>query len=154
MQASAPDAMKQDVLWKMTAYRQALFLADIAWQDVTRLTQDKRTVALADQLYRAIGSIGANIAEGYSRQAPRDRARFFEYALGSGREARHWYYQARHTLGDAVVAHRIEFLTEIIRLLIVTIPAERNRALRELDEEYLTEVGVAAQTQYSILDTQ
>jgi four helix bundle protein len=29
--------------------------------------QDKRTIALSNQLYRALGSISANLAEGYSR---------------------------------------------------------------------------------------
>jgi four helix bundle protein len=56
-----------DVLWKVQVYRLALFTAEIGWQDVTKLMQDKRTVSLADQLYRSLGSISANIAEGYSR---------------------------------------------------------------------------------------
>jgi four helix bundle protein len=73
----------------MKLYRLALFLGDLAWHDVTKLVSDRRTVSLADQLFRAIGSIGANIAEGYSRQSGKDRTRFYEYALGSTRESRH-----------------------------------------------------------------
>jgi len=94
---------------------------------VTKLVDDKRTVALADQLYRALGAISANIAEGYSRSSGRDRARFFEYARGSAREACDWYYKARHSLEEAVITHRLELLTEMIRLLIKTIPGERTR---------------------------
>ena len=45
----------------------SLFMGDLAWPDVTRRISDRRTVSLADQLYRASGSVGANIAEGYSR---------------------------------------------------------------------------------------
>ena len=54
--------------------------------------QDRRTIGLADQLYRSLGSIGANLAEGYSRGTGKDRAHFYEYALGSARESRDWYY--------------------------------------------------------------
>ncbi|MEJ2751016.1 MAG: four helix bundle protein [Anaerolineae bacterium] len=93
---NVPDNLKGDSLWKMEAYRLALFAADIGWPDVTRLAQDKRTIRLSDQLYRALGSIGANLAEGYSRSSSKDRARFYEYSLGSARESRDWYYKARH----------------------------------------------------------
>jgi four helix bundle protein len=138
-EASVPVAIRNDVLWTMQSYRKALFVGDIGWQDVTTLIQDKRTVALADQLYRALGSISANLAEGYSRSSGRDRARFFEYALGSAREARDWYHKAIHVLGKTVVSHRIELLTEIIRLLIKTIPNERKRGIREDGVAYIAQ---------------
>ena len=149
-EASVPEAIKQDVLWKTTAYRRGLFAADIGWKDVEKLFKDGRTRSLADQLYRSLGSISANITEGYSRNSGRDRARFFEYALGSAREARDWYYKARHILDDAVVQHRIDLLTEIIKLLTVTVQAERNRSLREETFEY--EAATDPQ-KYSIHDT-
>jgi four helix bundle protein len=127
-----------DSLWKLRAYQLALFLADIGWQDVTKLSQDPRTVRLSDQLYRALGSIGANIAEGYSRSSDKDQARFYEYALGSTRESRDWYFKARHILGLHVAEHRMQFLTEIARLLLVIIPQKRGRILRETQERYET----------------
>ncbi len=130
-QASVPAAITGDVLWKLRAYRLALYAADVGWPDVTRLGEDHRTRALADQLYRALGSIGANIAEGYSRGSGRDRARLYEYALGSARESRDWYYKGRHILPDEVVQHRLSLLTQIIRLLLTIVPGERNRSLRE-----------------------
>src|SRR5919108_3369312 len=102
-----PEAIRADSLWKMTAYRLALFLSDVGWHDVTKLMKDRRTIALSDQLYRALGSIGANLAEGYSRGTDKDRARFYEYALGSAREARDWYFKARHVLGEEVTSHRL-----------------------------------------------
>src|SRR6476469_4107874 len=109
-EASVPAAIISDSLWRMEAYRLALFAADIGWQDVTALIQDKRTIALADQLYRALGSVGANLAEGYSRGTGKDRARFYEYALGSARESRDWYYKGRHILAESVVAHRLDLI--------------------------------------------
>jgi four helix bundle protein len=122
---NVPQDFAEDVLWTVKAYRYALFLSDLGWHDVTKLMQDKRTLDLSDQLYRAAGSISANIAEGYSRSTGKDRARFYEYALGSARESRDWYYKARHVLGERVAQHRSSFLTEIIRLLITMIPQQR-----------------------------
>jgi four helix bundle protein len=52
-------------------------------------------LGLSDQLYEAVGSVSANLAEGYSRGTGKDRARFYEYALGSARESRDWYFKAR-----------------------------------------------------------
>ena len=134
--ASVPIEITGDALWQMKVYRLAVFTSDLAWQDASKLVLDKRVISLADQLYRAIGSIGANIAEGYSRQSGKDQARFYEYALGSTREARGWYYQARHVLSDTVAGHRIELLTQIIRLLLTTIPAERGSKMKEEPAPY------------------
>jgi four helix bundle protein len=131
-----PAEVTEDSLWKMKAYRLGLFAADIAWHDATKLMGDRRTMRHADQLFSAVGSISANIAEGYSRGTGRDRARFYEYALGSAREARTWYYQCRHTLGETLVAHRLGFLTEIARLLLTMVPNQRGNVLRETGPEY------------------
>ncbi len=120
----------------MEVYRLALFMSDIAWPDACKLMQNHSTLGLSDQLYRATGSISANIAEGYSRQSGKDQARYYEYALGSARESRTWYYQARHILTENVALHRIKLLTSIIRLLMTMIPAERGYKLLEAREPY------------------
>jgi four helix bundle protein len=134
--ASVPPEFTQDPLWRMQVYRLAVFASDLAWQDVSRLIKDRRTVGVADQLYRAVGSIAANIAEGYSRRSGKDQARFYEYALGSAREARGWYRQGRYVLSEAVATHRISLLTQIARLLLTIIPAERGYKLREEPTSY------------------
>jgi four helix bundle protein len=126
-----PADITGDVLWKMRAYRLALFVGDLAWSDVTKLAADPRTLALSDQLYRAVGSIGANIAEGYGRSSGKDRARFYEYSLGSARESRDWYYKGRHVLGEAITAHRVNLITQITRLLLTYIPDQRHVTLKE-----------------------
>ncbi len=122
---SVPSEITADPLWQMRVYRLALFAADLGWHDVSVLAEDARMRGLADQLYRALGSIAANIAEGYSRRSGKERARFYEYALGSAREARTWYYEGRHGLKEAVLAHRLHLLTQIVRLLLSIIPEER-----------------------------
>jgi four helix bundle protein len=136
-EGSVADQIKVDSLWKMKAYRLSLFLSDLAWRDVTKLMSDRRTKSLSDQLYRAVGSIGANLAEGYSRGTGKDRARFYEYALGSARETQDWYHKGRHTLGDTVLHHRLQIIAEIMRLLLKTIPQQRSTKLREAGDSYL-----------------
>jgi four helix bundle protein len=128
---TVPEAITGDVLWKMRVYRLGLFVSDIGWEDVTKLMQDQRTLKLSDQLYRSLGSISANIAEGYSRSSGKDRARFYEYALGSARESRDWYYKSRHILNDSVVQHRIDLCSQIIRLLLTMLPDQRHRTLKD-----------------------
>jgi four helix bundle protein len=138
---TVPIAVTGDPLWKVEAYRLGLFAADIGWYDVTKLTQDKRTLDLSDQLYRSLGSISANIAEGYSKSTGKDRARFYEYALGSARESRDWYYKSRHILGDDVTNHRLNFMTQIVRLLITMVPQQRTHGtIREDSPSY--EIGL------------
>src|SRR5437867_1439371 len=123
---SVPSEIKNDSLWKMEAYRLALFATDLGWRDVTKLASDRRTLDMAGQLYRSLGSIEANISEGYSRGSGRDRARFYEYALGSARESRGWYYKGRYVLGEAVAEHRIRLTTHLVRLLLTMVPAQRH----------------------------
>jgi four helix bundle protein len=135
---TVPETFTSDTLWKMKAYRYSLYLSDLSWQDVSELIKDKRTTALADQLYRAVGSVGANLAEGYSRSTGKDRALFYQYSLGSARESRDWYYKARFVLSNEIFEHRVRVLTEIIRLLLTMIPQQRGRVLREDQAPYET----------------
>lgn len=134
---SLPSAIKNDSLWKMEAYRLALFATEIGWHDVTELMKDRRTLGIADQLYRALGSISANLAEGYSHHTGKSRAQYYQYALGSAREARDWYYKSHHVLKEEVVNHRINFLTQIIKLLLTMVPQQRGKTL-SLKEEQAT----------------
>jgi four helix bundle protein len=76
---------------------------------------DQKTVS---QLSRAIASIGANIAEGYSRRSGADRSRFYGYALGSTREAMVWYRSVAWCLPEATMELRMAFLTQERRLII------------------------------------
>jgi len=134
--ATVPEEITGDTLWKIRAYQLALFACETGWKDVSTLIRDRRTLSLSDQLYRALGSISANLAEGYSRGTGKDRARFYEYALGSARESRDWYFKARHVLGPEATAEPLALLTEIIRLLLTMIPDQRGRRIREPDTRF------------------
>jgi four helix bundle protein len=137
-EAGVPREIKGDSLWKMEAYRFGLFLSDLAWEDSAKLLRERRTISIADQLYRAVGNISSNIAEGYSRGTGKDRARMYEYALGSVREARDWYYKSRHVLSDKVNHHRMDLTTRMVRLLIRMVSNERKQN-RRLTQEASTD---------------
>jgi four helix bundle protein len=134
-----PDFFTSDPLWHMKSYRFALFVGDLGWPDVTKLANDSRTIALSNQLYRSLGSISANMTEGYSRHTGKDRARIYGIALGSARESRDWYWKGRHVLGRQVVLHRLELLTQVIKMLTSIIPNERKLNLSEERAEYVIE---------------
>jgi len=137
---NVPQAITDDSLWKMKVYRLSLFLADISWGDISTLFNDERTKRISSQLYRAIGSIGTNVAEGYSMGTGKNRARYYEYALGSAREARDWYYKGSHILNNEIIEHRFLILTEIIKLLLTMVPDQRTYMVKEPIEDYQTEI--------------
>jgi four helix bundle protein len=124
-QSTVPLIIRSDTVWKVEAYRLALFLSDLSWEDTTKLVRDERTRDCAGQLLRAAGKISAQITEGYSRNTGRERSRWYEYALGSARECRDWYYKGRHVLSESVADHRMELATSIIRLTLTMASHER-----------------------------
>lgn len=133
---TAPLSLRQDPLWRMKAYRLAVFMSELAAADARVLASHPTFAGIADQLARAAGSVGANIAEGYSRGSGRDRVRLFEYALGSARETAHWYHMARAELSASIdLASRIDSLNQIKRLLLAAIPAERHRQITRREGE-------------------
>jgi four helix bundle protein len=125
-----PQSIRADTVWKMEAYRLGLFSFDLAWKDAAKLMRDARARSIADQLCRAAGNISSNVAEGYSRGTGRDRARFYEYALGSARETRDWYFKTRMVLGTKVTEHRISIMTQLTKLLIRMAANERKKNLK------------------------
>ena len=136
--AAVPDEIAQDPLWKLEVYRLGLFAAEIGWEDVVLLNKNGLTRDAADQIIRSLNSISANIAEGYSRSTGKDRARYFEYALGEAREARDRYFKVRRVLKEEVVLHRIRLLTQIVKMLNALVPAQRSHGIREEKSVYDT----------------
>lgn len=134
---TVPSEITEDTLWKMKVYKYALFVSDIAWSDIAHLSKKKILISLCDQLYRATGSVSANLEEGYSRKSKLDRARFFEYSLGSARESRGWYYRARHSLPNQIYQSRLTLLTEVVKLLLHIVPSERSNSAKEPEIDYL-----------------
>jgi four helix bundle protein len=126
-----PEEITNDSLWRMKVYRYALFLSDVVWKDVQQLSKNKLLMSSCAQIFRSAGSVSANISEGYSKKSRRDRARFYEYALGSARETRGWYYKIRHNLDEDTLHSRLKLIAEIIKMLLYIIPLKRGQKIRE-----------------------
>lgn len=122
---TVPELVRVDPLWTTRAYRLAGYLAHCVTEESKNLNGDPAGRVVLPQLVLAVNSIGANIAEGYSRSRSRDRAKFFEYALGSAREARHWWLGVRDVLGNDRLERRVASLDETIRLLVTMVRRQR-----------------------------
>ena len=120
-------AITDDPRWNLKAYQIAIRLIDASREDVLKIRRVPLYEPEARQLYRSVGSIAANISEGYSRSGGADRARFLDYAWGSARESRGWYYSVRPELALSAVADRAERLVDLRRLLLTSIGIERSR---------------------------
>jgi four helix bundle protein len=126
--ANVPDNFTKDRLWEFVAYRKAMFLYDLAWDDCEVLMKDIRGRGNADQLNRSLGSICANIEEGYGRGFGKQYDYFLHVALGSAREGRGWYYRSRRLLPPAVVQQRTALLDEIIAMLVSKLHGQKKQA--------------------------
>ena len=120
-----PATLKTDLIWRVQAFRLALYAGDCAANDTVAAAGDARLAPIASQLCRAAGSISANIAEGYSRHSARDRVRYYEYAVCSASESKTWYVRLRRTLDRATLDDRIAVLQSISRLLHTMIRSSR-----------------------------
>ncbi len=120
---AADETRTGDPLWSVQAYRLGLYTIECHTFDRRTNPQFAKASAL-DQVTRAIGSVAANIAEGYSRSSIADRNRFYGYALGSAREAISWYDTLRIELGEPATA-RQAILIQVRRLLLATLRKTR-----------------------------
>jgi four helix bundle protein len=117
-EACVPPSLRHDPMWRFHAYRVALYVLDLAGQDVRALRASHQYLDQTDQLLRAAGSISANIAEGFGRGSPADRSRFFGFALGSLRECITWYRAIQNELDPELLDLRFQQLVELRRILI------------------------------------
>ena len=124
-EATVPETIRRDPIWRTPAYRYAVWIGALAKRDVLELDAQRVYRNDADQLLRAVDSISANLAEGYGRSTGRERARFYDFAKGSAREARDWYFKLIDLLGRERVEERLAVLDRIIRILTAIIPRER-----------------------------
>jgi len=119
---TVPDVVKKGPVWQSLTYPKALYLYDLAWQDCQVLWKAPLGRALADQLIRSIGSVSANLEEGFGRGVQsKAYDQFLRYSLGSAREAAGWYYRSRHILSTELMELRLSLLEEIISLLVSTL---------------------------------
>lgn len=138
---TVPVEITNEPIWNLEVYRLALFADDVGWHDVLTLSKIKLMYPVADQLHRALGSISANLTEGYSRSKALELARYLELALGSARESREWYYKSRHALPAEVIQHPLNLTTHIVGMLTSMLPHQRKGAIREEQAGYTTKLS-------------
>jgi len=119
----------RDPLARMRVYQIARELVSDCWDDARLLRADPLTLEISGQLYSSVSSIPANLGEGYSRSSGKDRARIFEYSLGSVRECMEWYRAAQPVIGAERTTNRLDRLEEMRRMLLAIIPRERGRPM-------------------------
>ena len=84
------DNNKYIPLKDLKVYQLARKLSSIAWDIYSKMSFEDKKI-MGDQFIRSIDSIGANIAEGYSRFHYLDKVRFYYNARASQSEATdHW----------------------------------------------------------------
>jgi four helix bundle protein len=77
-------------LKELKVYQLARKLSDIAWNIYSQMSFEEKKI-IGDQFIRSTDSIGANIAEGYSRFHYLDKVRFYYNSRASQSEATdHW----------------------------------------------------------------
>jgi four helix bundle protein len=132
-EAKQPEAITGDPLWRLNCYREALFLIDRLRHELRDLGPLNSPAAAKDQLITSVGSIAANIAEGYGRPSRADRLRFFSYALGSAREAITWYQTLRPSMEAEAVTDGVARLARIRRMLLGLLSRIRTKGGRRFD---------------------
>jgi four helix bundle protein len=119
-------AITSDVIWKLDAYRAALFLLHVSRADCRAIRAVRTEEFLEHQLSSAAGSVSAHVSEGYSRATRADRKRFYGYALSSVRECVTWYLTGIDILSADVVETRLTLLARLRALLLGLIRALRD----------------------------
>lgn len=122
-----PRAITMESMWQFYAYRKALYLHDLCWEDCVMLLKHPLGRPIANQLIRAVGSISANIEEGYGRGWGKDHYYFLRIALGSARESKGWYYRAKQVLSAECLDDRHHLLGEIIALLVTELNRHKSK---------------------------
>ena len=111
----------KDRLDEIRFYQLSLELWDECWRDSEVLLKDIRGKELTKQLIRCVGSISANIEEGYGRGFGKEYPQFLRISRGSARESKGWYRKSKFLLNETLIIQRTEKLDAIISMLTKSI---------------------------------
>lgn len=132
---TAPTALRESPMWKVRVYQIGTCVARLASQDAAALEGHPRFEKTVAQLVKSAGSVSATVAEGYSRLSRRERIKYYEYALGSAREATTWYSNAADALPAEMVEERLTLLARACQLLLKMIQNERKGKGRDFPRD-------------------
>jgi len=101
-------------VWRMA---HQLFLD--ALKDAEKFPKSAAGKIVTNQLIRALGSVGANIAEGFNSRTTRQYVSYLDIARNSSSEAENWYYKIRDAkwLSEDMANQKIKICIEIHKML-------------------------------------
>ncbi|OGU58333.1 MAG: hypothetical protein A2X64_09955 [Ignavibacteria bacterium GWF2_33_9] len=108
-------------------YKKAKELWELCWIDTEILSKDFRGKEIVKQLIRSIGSISANIEEGYGRGLGKEYPHFLRIARGSALESNGWYQKSKFLISQDIIAQRCEILDGIIAMITKSIETIENK---------------------------
>ena len=118
----------KDPLDDLRFYQKALELWDLFWEDSKVLIRDIRVRKIAEQMTKSVGSISANIEEGYGRgYGNKEYTHFLKISRGSASESKGWYRRANRLLPKSVASARTKLLNEVIAMLTKSIKTLERR---------------------------
>jgi four helix bundle protein len=109
-------------------YQMSLELWDKCWDDCESLLKDSRGKEISRQLTRSVGSISANIEEGYGRGFGKEYPQFLRISRGSARESKGWYRKSNKLLSGEIVEDRIKLIDSITAMLSRSILTLENKS--------------------------
>ena len=87
-------------------------------QDLEQLPHRRIVGIIADQLLRSVGSMSANIAEGFNAPTTKEYLYYLNKAKRSGQESENWLLKLRDLkILNGPVTHRLDACTEIGRMI-------------------------------------
>ncbi len=111
----------KDKLDEVQFYKLSCELWDECWADTEILSKDFRGREIAKQLVKSVGSISANIEEGYGRGYGKEYPQFLRISRGSARESKGWYKRAGKLVSQKTVDARMQKMDAIIAMLTKSI---------------------------------
>lgn len=109
------------MLEDFSAYKKSNQIWDLTWNDIEIMKNDFRGKEISKQLIRSVGSISANIEEGYGRGSNKEYPYFLKISRGSATESKGWFERSKFLLDGNTINDRVKLLEEIIAILTKTI---------------------------------
>ncbi len=125
----------EDKLEQIRFYKLSCELWDEFWGDSEILKQDFRGREIVKQLIRSIGSISANIEEGYGRGYGKEYPQYLRIARGSARESKGWYKRSSKILTSEIIEARVQKLDSVIAMV--------NASIQTLEKKSKIKVAVS-----------
>ncbi|MBI4834221.1 MAG: four helix bundle protein [Planctomycetes bacterium] len=103
----------------LIVWQKAIDLFILTVKDVESFPKTRAGFVIQDQLLRAVGSVSANIAEGFGRRGKKEYSYHLGVAKGSAAESVDWYEKVLRLkwLDEKTVKCRFELLDEIRKML-------------------------------------